>query len=298
MISVVIPTYRNKDIFLKNLSHNLSFLKECEVIVVNDDPSKSLKNDVGKFSTIILVENKVNLGFGQSVNIGVKKAKYKYVMLLNNDVVLNDESYKFTLKHFNKDSLLFAVSFAQKEKNNLIVGKNRIYWRGGMLYHAKANNLTFGSNAWAEGGAAIIDKEKFLALRGFDSLYSPFYWEDIDLSYRAYKRGWPVVFDPNIKVDHQHESTIGKYFEKPMVKTIAYRNQLIFIWKNITDWSLFLSHLFFLPYNLVYFLLKGEKEFYAGFFRAIKCLGKIIRQRKTATERFKVSDRHVLQLFS
>ncbi len=293
-LSVVIPTYKNKNLLFENLNNNLPFLKDCEIIVVNDDPEESLKKTHPK---LILLENQKNLGFWESVNRGVRKAKSEFVMLLNNDVKLLNDNYKIALKHFEKDKNLFAVSFAQKEKDNSIIGKNRIYWRAGMFYHAKVNNLTFGSNAWAEGGACIIDKEKFLALSGFDPLYSPFYWEDIDLSYRAYKRGWSVVFDPNIKVDHQHESTICKYFEKPMVKTIAYRNQFIFIWKNITDWSLFLSHLFFLPYNLIYFLLKGEREFLTGFFRAIKCFGKIIRRRKKEAKIIRVPDKDVLQLF-
>jgi GT2 family glycosyltransferase len=298
MISVVIPIYKNKELFLRNLNHNLPFLKNCQIIIVNDDPEKSWQNELKKISDVILIENAKNLGFGQSINIGVGRAKNDYIMLLNSDVILNDESYKATISLFNNNKNLFAIGFAQKEKDGSIVGKNQIYWSKGMLYHKRADNLNFGFTAWAEGGACLLDKKKFLKLGGIDPLYSPFYWEDIDLSYRAWKAGYKIFFDPNIVVDHQHESTIGKYFTNRYIKVTAFCHQFIFIWKNITDRSLYLSHLFFLPYNLIYFLLKGEGEFIAGFLGAMKCLGKIIKQKRTETKRVKLSDRRVLKLFT
>jgi len=296
-LSVVIPTYKNKEILLKNLRHNLSFLQHCQVILVNDDPVESLQNELKKFPNVVFVENTKNLGFGQSVNVGVSRAKNNYIMLLNSDVRLLNDNYKNALNHFKKDTNLFAVAFAQKEKNNSIVGKNKIYWSKGMFYHKKAGSLNFGFTAWAEGGACLLDKKKFLKLGGFDPFYSPFYWEDIDLCYRAWKLGYKIIFNPKILVSHPHESTIGKYFTKKYVKVTAFCHQFIFIWKNITDQNLFLSHLFFLPHNLIYFLLKGEGEFITGFLSAIKYLGTIIRKRGKETKKIKLSDKDLLQLF-
>lgn len=273
MISVIIPTFNNKIQLLQNLKHNLDFLKGNEIIVVNDDPEESLKNEklfsTGSNNKIKLVENKQNLGFGPTVNIGVSFAKNKFIMLLNDDVKLINDNFLNALEYFKKDKNLFAVSFAQKEDNGSIVGKNIFYWKRGLFFHTKAFDSKFGPNAWAEGGASLIDKNKFLQLRGFDSIYSPFYWEDIDLSYRASQQGYKILFDPKILVRHQHESTIGKYFSKSFIKTIAYRNQFIFMWKNILNPLLIIQHLIFLPFNLLYYLLKGEKEFIIGFIKAL-----------------------------
>ena len=269
MISVVIPAYKNHNEFLKKLKNNLSYLNNCEIIIVNDNPEKSLKQELKPFKNIILLENKKNLGFSQTINHGVAKAKEEYVMLLNDDVVLHDESFLAAVKYFKKDPQLFAVSFSQKEKDGSIVGKNVVYWKNGLFFHQKADNLTFGDNGWAEGGACIIDKQKFQKLGGFDPIYSPFYWEDIDLCYRAKKAGYKILFDPNIMVEHHHESTIGKYFSKDYVKTIAFRNQFLFIWKNIRGGKI-LSHFLFLPFNLVYYIFKREIAFIKGFFAAIK----------------------------
>ena len=235
-ISVIIPTYKNKIMFLRNLKHNYKFLENCEVIIVNDYPKDSVLAEVKKISkSIIVVENKKNIGFAGAVNKGIKSSSQPYVMLLNSDVILTNTSFLKALSIFTKSKKIFAVSFAQKERNGDIVGKNILYWKNGLIFHKKNKNINSGLTAWAEGGASIFDKSKLLHLRGFDSLYNPYYWEDIDLSYRAWKSGYQVYFDKNIKVIHQHEGTIGKYFRPSVIKRVAYRNQFLFIWKNIKD---------------------------------------------------------------
>lgn len=291
MISVIIPTYKNREVLIKNLTHNLQFLKNCQIIIVNDDPSKNLEKDLKKFKNVILIENKKNLGFGQSINEGVKKAQYPYIMLLNNDVKLINNNYQLAINYFNNDSSLFAVSFAQKEKNGEIVGKNIFYWGRGLVLHKKPSDIKPGYNAWAEGGSCLVDKNKFLKLDGFDPIYSPFYWEDIDLSYRAWKMGYQIIFEPKIVVEHHHETTIGKYFSKEFIKKITFRNQLIFIWKNITNLDLLIKHVLFLPFNLFYYFFKKEFEFINGFFSAIRFLPKIKR------DNYNLTDKEILKLF-
>lgn len=269
MISVVIPTYKNKDQFLENLKHNLIFLKECEIVIVNDNPEQSLIKELNEYKNIVLIENNKNLGFGLAVNIGIQKAKNNIIMLLNDDVILNDESYKKAITDLSNNPKLFGISFAQKEKNESIVGKNIVYWKKGLFFHQQANDLLKGENGWAEGGSCIINKKIFLDLNGFDPIYKPFYWEDIDLSYRAKKAGYSVLFDPEILVEHHHESTIGKFFSKEYIKTISFRNQLLFTWKN-TNLGQKIIHFLLLPYNILYYVIKGEFAFVKGFFRAVK----------------------------
>lgn len=276
MISVIIPVYKNKELFLENLRHNLPYLNDCEIIIVNDNPTESLKKDLEEFKKTVLIENTKNLGFGESINCGAKKAQGKYLMLLNSDVRLLSNNYQLAINNFKNNPSLFSVTFAQKEKDGAIVGKNRIFWQKGLIYHTKASNLSYGVNAWAEGGSCLIDKEKFDKLGGFDKIYFPFYWEDIDLSYRAWQMNYQVIFEPRILVEHHHESTIAKYFSKDEILTISFCNQFLFIWKNINDISLKINHLVFLPYNLIYYSLRlRQKNFFTGFLRALKKISQI-----------------------
>jgi len=292
MITVIIPTYKNEEGLIKNFTLNLPFIKGCEIIVVNDNPERSIENDLKSFPQIILIENGTNLGFAGAVHKGIIHAKKDYILLLNSDVVLTDSSYVKALDTMKKDQRVFAVSFAQKEKDGSTVGKNSIYWKDGFFHHKKTSDLKPGVNGWAEGGSCMLNKRIYKEIGGFDPIYAPFYWEDIDLSYRAWKAGYKIFFNPEIIVQHYHESTIGKYFSKATVKSIAYRNQFIFIWKNIEDRILLFSHIFRLLFLLPVMIFK-DKSYIKGFCGALLLLPKIIAKRK----RSKISDREILNMF-
>ena len=297
MVTVVIPVYKNKPEFLNNLKQNMQFLNGSEIIVINDDPSESLKPDVESMAGVVLIENEKNMGFGQTVNIGINKAKNDFILLLNSDVILNDVNYTNSIERFKKNSVLFAVSFAQKERDGSIVGKNRIYWENGFFQHAKSSDLLPGKNGWAEGGTCIIDKNKFLKLGGFDPIFSPFYWEDVDLSYRAWKSGYEIEFDPSVQMIHHHESTIGKYFSKNFVQTIALRNQMIFIWKNIDDKSLQAEHRTVLIKMMISAILKGEFWKLNAFIQAFTKMSDINNKRNVQKELYKKTDAEILSFF-
>ena len=297
MISVIIPAYKNTDELVRNLRHNLPYLKGCEVIVVNDFPTESIKSTVRGLA-IKLVENKRNLGFGGAVNEGVVVAKGQYVMLLNSDVVLDNDSYRKALSQFEKQDNLFAVTFAQHEKNGSRVGKNRLFWDMGLVKHSNAKDFEAGITGWAEGGSCLIDRSKYLRLEGFDLLYAPFYWEDIDLSYRAWKAGYEVLFNPHIEVQHHHESTIGKFFDSKKIKRVSFRNHHIFMMKNMTELPRLFEYWFFLLPNFVYYLLHKQPGFIIGYFDAIMKFPQIQVRRARQKKYSILQDSKILSRFT
>ncbi len=239
MISVIIPVYKQKELFLTNLAHNLPFFSGHEVIIVNDDPETQIKNEVAKLftehswpdSSYSLVEHSKNQGFSASVNDGVARAAGDYILLLNTDVVLHDQSWERAESYLQSHPQIFAVGFAQHERNGALVGRNAIYFKSGLFHHKAlsfSTETTVLSTAWAEGGSSLFRKSMWRLLGGFDIAYSPFYWEDVDLGYRARLRGWESVFDPAIRVDHQHGGTTTAHFHTDQVKSIAYQHQLYF----------------------------------------------------------------------
>ena len=290
-ISIIIPVYKNYEMFFKYLEINKKYFEGCEVIIMNDYPLETITRQVKKiYSDAIVIDNKKNLGFASNVNRGILKSARNYIFLMNSDVVLIDNSFLHALDHFKKDQNLFAVGFAQIEKDGKIVGANRAYFQNGLINHSYklvTSHQQPISNFWAEGGSSIFNKKLFIGLGLLDELYNPFYWEDIDLSYRAWKAGYKILYDPNIKVEHNHESTIGKYFDKSIILKIAFRNQLIFYWKNLTDPDLIFKHLFNLPKFI----------FLPGFFDALVKLPKILKSRKKTVKLFIKSDKEILSLF-
>jgi GT2 family glycosyltransferase len=298
MISVVIPHYKGKEKLYVNLKHNIPFLQGCEIIVVNDYPEVPLTSEMSElFPEVKVIENEKNLGFAGAVTVGISSVKNTFVFLLNNDVLLNDNSFQNAVSHFEKDKKLFAVSFRQTEKNGSFVGRNSIFWKNGFFQHSKADATKNGINGWAEGGSMLFDKNKYDTINGFDTLYSPFYWEDIDLSYRAWKAGYVILFDSTITVQHHHESTIATHFHASRIKTIAYRNQFITIWKNISDNGLIFEHLLHLMKNLITYPLRGEKEFVSGFWMAAQLSRSIMEKRDIQKKMWKKADREIFTLF-
>lgn len=289
-ISIVIPVYKNTEMFFKYLKVNKKYFEGCEVIITNDYPLENITSQVKKvFPGAIVINNTVNLGFAGNVNRGVLRSTRDYIFLMNSDVVLTDDSFLSELKYFVNDDKLFAVGFAQTERDGKIVGANQVYFKNGLISHSYRQSITNypSSNFWAEGGSSIFKKKIFIDLGSFDELYNPFYWEDIDLSYRAWKAGYRILYDPNIKVEHHHESTIGKYFDRYKILRTAFRNQLIFHWKNLTDKDLILKHLLNIPKYI----------FLPGFFDALIKLPEILKSRKKTIKLFVKSDKEILSQF-
>ena len=75
------------------------------------------------------------------------------------------------------------------------------------------------------GGSCAFDRAKFLELGGFDELLAPFYLEDTDLGYMAWKRGWKVLYHPRSVVWHEHRGTIGKRFHEAEIQAVLRKPQ-------------------------------------------------------------------------
>jgi hypothetical protein len=96
---------------------------------------------------------------------------------------------------------------------------------------------------FAVGGCGLYHVTRIRELGGFDADYHPFYWEDIDLGYRAWRRGWTVRYVPDSVVHHRHRGTIARRYSPAEVKRALLKNQLLFHWKNLTDPEMLAQHL-------------------------------------------------------
>jgi len=241
--SIIIPTWNGKELLEKNLSQVLKTIPEnCEVIVVENgstDGSKEYLNQLKiESSKLKVIINKKNLGFIKGCNQGVQKALGDYVVLLNNDVLPKKNFLQNGLRHF-KEPDTFAVSFNEINNDG---GWSDISWYDGYFNYLPGEKTEKPHiSGWASGGSAVFRKTMWDKLGGLDEMYAPFYWEDVDISYRGWKMGWKIIWDPEAKVIHDHESTISR-LDKNFVNRIKERNQLLFIWKNITDADLKFKH--------------------------------------------------------
>ena len=145
---------------------------------------------------------------------------------------------------------------------------------------------------YVSGGSGVFRLSIWKELNGMDEkLLSPFYWEDIDLCYRAAKRGYINLWEPAGNVVHNHESTIGK-MSKKHVQRIRERNQLLVIWKNIQSRLFFRKHVLAVVKRM--FLHPGYARIV---FMALAKLGSTIKARKKEIKQCKVSDEVIFSRF-
>lgn len=289
-ISIVIPNWNGKEKLQKNLPKVLEVEGFNEIIVVDDastdDSVFFLRENYSE--KIKIIDKKQNTGFGSNVNTGVKFSQGNFVFLLNTDAVPEKDCLRKAM-HYFKDPLVFSVSF--NTGGNWSWAK----WENGWFRHYQADGKEDSHETmWASGGSSIFRKSIWEELEGFDPLFDPFYVEDLDLGYRALKRGYKNIWDANAKVEHKKETgVIAQNFKKERIEDISERNMLIFIWKNISGNKLIKEH----KIALVKRLFKNPK-FFLIFLRALFKLDQILIKRGVEKKNSKVTDMEILGKFS
>jgi len=268
--SVVIPTYNGKKLLRAYLPAVIEELSPGDELIIADDASTDgTKNwfdtwilDQPKFNKheikVVFLHNAKNLRFAATVNKASEKATHNYMLLLNNDVVPRAGLLNSLWEYWhmnNKDKNLFAVGCLEYEQNDqsespTLGGKNRLWFERGMFIHSRAPKLDSGETAWASGGSALFDLDKWRELGGFDTAFYPAYWEDIDLSMRARKKGWNVLFCADAEVDHRHETTNSTVFGQQKIDLMSWKNAYIFAWRHMST-PQWIQHLIWLPYHLI-----------------------------------------------
>ena len=258
----------------------------------NDESVPYLKK---QYPDINIIKTPVNMGFQGAVNFGVKNSESELITVLNNDIKIHKNAFKILSAHFDKKDI-FAVTgavFGWDEKT-FLYGNRGGYFKGGHFYLFEKERYDSSQTLFACGGAFICNRSKFLELNGFDTIFHPLYYEEIDLSYRAMKRGWSILYEPEAIFYHKVQATITKQESKKRISFISGRNNYLFVWKNITDPGKMISYMIFIPVFLVRDLLKGKIRFWISFFWAIKKLPELLRKRKKEKQYFKLTDKEVL----
>lgn len=233
-----------------------------QVLVVDngstDDSVEWLRRKHPEVDVLILSEN---LGFSEGNNRGVAEARHDIVLLLNNDMIVAEDFLGPLLEGFG-DPEVFAVT-AQVEfpagRRREETGHTRGSFRAGYLHLEHAPIRPFHSARryvpvlWAGGGSSAFRRDRFLELGGFDPIFSPCYFEDTDLSYRAWRRGWRVLLAADSRVLHKHRSSTAKRFSADELTTTVEERRLWYIWRNYQLRTLG-SHLLLLPLSLTKWL--------------------------------------------
>ncbi len=274
--SIVIPNWNGRDLLKKYLPSVLAAADRCpgsEVIVVdNGSTDGSAQFILENHPTVRVIALPKNLGFGGGSNEGFVHAKRDIVVLLNSDMRVERDFLRPLLDAFG-DENTFAVScqifFSDPAKLREETGLTEGWWQQGTLRVRHRTDETMRDPYpcfYGGGGSCAFDRRKFLELGGFDSLLAPFYLEDTDLGYMAWKRGWKVLYQPASVVFHEHRGTIGRRFSDAYIQSVLKKNFILFVWKNIHDWKRLGSHFFFTWAGALLSWLAGDSPARSNFY--------------------------------
>jgi GT2 family glycosyltransferase len=153
-----------------------------------------------------------------------------------------------------------------------------------------------GPILYAGGASSVYDRAKYEAIGGFDPVYRPLYFEDIELGYRAWRRGWRSLFEPQASVWHQRRAWIGRRFGNAYANETLLKNSLLFVWKNVRDREMLAQHFAHVCARVVSEVLSGERTMAYAVLRALPLAPRVVMKRWRERQRGDLSDRQILEI--
>ncbi len=260
-LSIIIVNYNVKQflqnllVSIKNAVHEI----ECEIIVVDnasDDGSVGMIR--ANFEDINLIANSTNIGFGAANNQGLEIAKGKYILLLNPDTIVKEDTFtrliKFladtenagivTCKVLNNDGTLQLAcrrsfpgpwtSFTKVTGLSRLFPSSKLFAKYNLTYLDE--NKTYEVDA-ISGSFMMMKREVYEKIGGFDPEFF-MYGEDLDLCYRAQKAGFKIYYNHETEIIHyKGESTKRSSLDET---SVFYSAMQLFVKKHLST-SFFVS---------------------------------------------------------
>ena len=241
LISVIIVNYNGRK-WLKDCLDSIysQNYKNFEVILVdnasNDGSADWVENNYPKVN---VVKNTINGGFAQGNNLGYKKSKGEYMLLLNNDATIEPDFLKKMLPAFDEIPNLGSVQPKIIKSGTNLIDHAGIYWMDFalMYYYGDLKNanldkynktMPFFSNI----GACMLIKRGAIEKVG---LFDEDFWcynEEVDFCYRLWSAGYECWYYPTAVCYHAGSMTSKKFDESHIIYQDI-KNRIMLLIKNM-----------------------------------------------------------------
>jgi GT2 family glycosyltransferase len=208
-----------------------SYEHACPIIVLDN---RSTQRDAEwtheHFPTIEFIRAPKN-EFMFSYNWLAQQRKEDILIFLNNDTRLTNDFIGPLVRHLEKpDVFSVCAKSLSWDGATATCGPARLRkHRGVYWWDYERSKQELSHTLFSSSGFMAVDREKFLQLGGFCRLYYPMYCDDLDLGFRAWRRGWRSIYDPGSVLYHR-ENGSG---ESKWVRENMYRNSLLFQWSSL-----------------------------------------------------------------
>ena len=229
-LSIVIVNYNVKYFLEQCLDSVFLAIKniKAEIIVVDNHSSDDSKKYLTSlFPTIKFIENKENVGFSKANNQAIARARGEYILLLNPDTVIGENSLTNICRFMDKNPQAGAVGvkmldgygrFLAESKRGFpspwnsfckITGLSKLFpfskYFGG--YHLKYLDKNAIHAVDVLAGAFMMVRKKAIEKAGYLDEKFFMYGEDIDWSYRISCSGYTNYYFPEPIIHYKGEST-------------------------------------------------------------------------------------------
>ena len=280
-ISIIIVNYNSTN-HLNNLLKSIKFIdKITDKIIIIDNNSNDFKNFKKNNKKIQIIKNKQNLGFSKAVNQGIKKSKNKYLLLLNPDTLLVNDSIIKTFTLLKKDKNIGVIGGKIEKINNkfLQYTANQKPTFFTALFEFTNLKKIFPNNKyskkfWVESSKKILQPTEVDALCGAFLLFRKYdqqkninlmdekyflYLEDLDFCLTLKDKSYKIIFDPRSKIKHISGASSNSRYN--IVLKHWYKSRRYFFKKYFSSIKyIILSVIFFLEEKILqlYHSLKNE----------------------------------------
>ncbi len=247
LVSVIILNYNKPELTLRSVAAVLqhSDLNAVEVIVVDNgstyDKYEQLASDMPAAAKIIRID--VNRYFSEGNNIGAEAAQGQYVVFLNNDAFVTANWLQPMLDVFGKYPDVggvgpkFVYPDGRLQEVGAVVSADGSVEQLGKFSLPDPSILTEVREIhYSSAACFLMERKRFLELGGFDMMYEPAYYEDVDLCFKLRYNGQKIYCTPHSTVEHLENATSGDDTNKALqLDTIVELNRKKFV-ARWADW--------------------------------------------------------------
>ena len=217
-VSIVIPVFGKCNLTLHCLKSldTLADTRTFEVIVVDDASTDETGPVLSALAGIRYLRNDDNLGFLASCNRGAELARGRYILLLNNDTLVQDGAIDALAGTFDTHANVgLAGAKLYFEDGSLQEAGGIVFSDGSALNYGRGEDprkpeFNYVRDAdYCSGAAIMLPRALWRELGGFDSYYGRAYYEDTDLAMRVRDAGYRVLYQPFARIVHSEGATSG-----------------------------------------------------------------------------------------
>ena len=234
-LSICIVTMNHKKVFeycLKSIENNPPENYSYEIVVVDNCSSDSIDEVVFKYKDLLpitFIKNYKRLNFSENNNICMRKSRGRYYLILNPDTIIfsqtldymisfmdnhpkigassckllyNDKSFQENCRRFPK--LSYVISNRLNSLGISIFNKTRDKY-----IQCSPNDISPKPVDWIIGAFMLLRRSTITEVGMFDERFT-LYFEDTDLCFRIWEKGWEVFYVPQVSIIHLYERSASK----------------------------------------------------------------------------------------